>query len=326
MPIVPVVVTWKGASFNIKLDTAEPVEVFRMQLQALTAVPCAGQKIMGFPGGVLKASSWTDVALKGDKISVVMSGESVPAPAAHSSPSFAIITCKATFNFVKGPCIGRVITHDFDAGATVAQMKQYLQQEHGACDPRTHSLVLVWEQQGIKLRDDALTAAALGGVICITVSIAKKGTADLLASAPLPSVALPSSAICSKQSATQQLPGGFISSSTAGAAATTTAYVLQPSQLPKISEGASMPSSILAKLLKVTVKTAQGAVMCIADLPADCLMGRIKLLLSQPPHSCGQPVSMKLIYKGKLGSCAWFSQRVFCGRKWRYTICLFARV
>jgi hypothetical protein len=69
MPIFPVVVTWKGASFNIKLDTAEPVENFRLQLQTLTGVPCAGQKLMGFPGGVLKASSWTEVALKGDKIS-----------------------------------------------------------------------------------------------------------------------------------------------------------------------------------------------------------------------------------------------------------------
>jgi hypothetical protein len=309
MPIVPVVVTWKGASFNIKLDTAEPVEDFRLQLQALTAVPCAGQKIMGFPGGVLKASSWADVALKGDKISVVMSGESVPAPAAHSSPSLAIISCKVTFNFVKGPCVGRVITHDFDAGATVAQMKQYLQQEHGACDPRTHSLVLVWEEQGIKLTDDAMTAAALGVVICITVNVAKKGSADILASAPSPSVALPSSTAYSKQSATHQLSGGFIDNSSASAAAAT-AHVLQPSQLPNISEGASMPSSILAKLLKVTVKTAQGAVMCIADLPADCLIGRIKLLLSQPPHSCGQPVSMKLIYKGKLDSCSWFSKRV----------------
>ena len=195
MPIVPVVVTWKGALFNIKLDTAEPVEIFRLQLQTLTGVPCAVQKLMGFPGGVLKASSWTEIALKGDKISVVMSGESVTAPAPAS--------------------------------------------------------------------------------------------------------------------------------------ATATVDVPQPSHPPTSSEGASTSSetsSSLAKLIKVTVKTAQGAAMCIADLPADCLMGRIKLLLSQPPHSCGQPVSMKLIYKGKLGSCAWFSQRVFCGRKWRYTICLFARV
>lgn len=170
MPIVPVVMTWKGASFNIQLDTAEPVEVFRLQLQMLTGVPCAGQKIMGFPGGVLKASSWTEIVLKGDKISVVLSGESAAAPAPAS-------------------------------------------------------------------------AAA-------------------------------------------------------------TADVPQPSHRPKSSEGASTSSSSLAKLLTVTVKTAQGAALCLADLPADCLMGHIKLLLSQPPHSCGQPVTMKLVYKGK---CALFS-------------------
>jgi hypothetical protein len=32
------------------------------------------------------------------------------------------MSCRATFNFIKGPCIGRVITHDFDAGATVAHI------------------------------------------------------------------------------------------------------------------------------------------------------------------------------------------------------------
>jgi len=182
MPIVPVVVTWKGASFNCKIDTAEPVEVFRLQLQTLTGVPCAGQKLMGFPGGVLKASSWTEIVLKGDKISVVLSGESAAAPAPASA------------------------------------------------------------------------------------AVSATGTAD----------------------------------------------VPQPSQLSKISESASMPSSSPAKLLKVTVKTAQGAVMCLTDLPVDCLMGRIKLLLSQPPHSCGQPVSMKLVYKGKLDACNVFSAVMFC--------------
>ena len=177
MPIVPVVMTWKGSLFNIKLDTAQPVEVFRQQVQALTAVPCAGQKIMGFPGGVLKASSWTEVVLTGEKISVVMSGESVT-----------------------------------------------------AADP-------------------------------------------------------------------------------APASTSATAHVLQPSQLPKSFEGALVSSSSPAKLLKVTAKTSQGAAMCITDLPADCLVGRIKVLLSQPPHNCGQPVSMKLVYKGKIGMCALFSSR-----------------
>ena len=34
------------------------------------------------------------------------------------------MSCTATFNFIRGPCVGRVITHDFDAGATVAHMKR----------------------------------------------------------------------------------------------------------------------------------------------------------------------------------------------------------
>jgi hypothetical protein len=38
--------------------------------------------------------------------------------------------------------------------------------------------------------------------------------------------------------------------------------------------------------------------MSLPELAPDCLIGRIKMLLSQPPHSCGQPVNMKLIYKG----------------------------
>jgi hypothetical protein len=85
MQIISPVVSWQGASFNVNLDTACPVEEFRLQLQALTGVPCARQKIMGFPGGVLKASSWDDMAIKGNKICVIMSGESEAAAAAVPS-------------------------------------------------------------------------------------------------------------------------------------------------------------------------------------------------------------------------------------------------
>ena len=177
MPVIAVVVTWKGSSFNIKLDTAEPVEAFRLQLQALTDVPCSGQKIMGFPGGVLKASSWAEIPLKGDKVSVIMSGERVAASAAGTANS----------------------------------------------DPPA--------------RDCAAAAAAVSQ-LCL----------------------LPS-------------PQRVESDPSVSAATTTT-------------------------LLKVTVKTAQGALMLLPEIAPDCLIGRIKMLLSQPPHSCGQPVDMKLIYKG----------------------------
>ena len=143
MPIISATVTWNGAPFHLKLDTAEPVEAFRLQLQKLTGVPCAGQKIMGFPGGVLKMCAWSDVALKGDRISVVMCGESV---------------------------------------------------------------------------------------------------------------------------ASSEAAPEVISSSSS---------------------------------VTVAIVTTQGALISLPDLPTDCLVGRIKLLISQPPHSCGAPGSLKLVYKGK---------------------------
>lgn len=169
MPIISTVVTWKGATFNVNLDTASPVEEFRLQLQALTGVPCARQKIMGFPGGVLKASAWDDVAIKGNKICVIMSGES-EAAAAAAAPS--------------------AVTED----AAVA--------------------------------DQPVSSA----------------------------------------------------------------------------DGASSSSD--AKLINVTVKTAKGTVMRLPNITADSRFDRIKVILSQQPHSCGQPFAMKLIYKGKQSTLA----------------------
>jgi hypothetical protein len=139
--------------------------VFRLQLQALTGVPCARQKIMGFPGGVLKASTWDDVAIKGNKICVVMSGESEAAAA-----------------FVP----------------------------------------------------------------------------SVQASAP---------------------------------------EVSQPPQ--PINVVGISSSSRDATMISVTVKTTQNSIMRLLSIPADTLVGRIKVLLSHPPYSCGQPVAMKLIYKGE---------------------------
>jgi hypothetical protein len=169
MPIISTVVSWKGTSFSVNLDTASPVEAFRLQLQALTGVPCARQKIMGFPGGVLKASSWDNIVIKGDKICVIMSGES----------------------------------------------------------------------------EAAESAAALSF------------------EAAMPEVSQPS----------------------------------QPINNAEIAP--SSPSLRDAIMINVTVKTTQSTIMCLRSIPADSLVGRIKVLLSQPPYSCGQPVAMKLIYKGE---------------------------
>ena len=175
MPIISTVVAWKGASFSVKLDTASPVEEFRLQLQALTGVPCARQKIMGFPGGVLKASSWDDIVIKGDNVCVIMSGESEAAAAAPS-----------------------------------------------------------------------------------------------------------------------------VEAETAAAAATT--QVSRPSQPINVAEIGSSSSD--AMLINITVKTTQSTIICLRSIPADSLVGRIKVLLSQPPHSCGQPIAMKLIYKGEPAALA----------------------
>jgi len=175
MPIISTVVTWKGASLSVQLDTASPVEEFRLQLQALTGVPCAGQKIMGFPGGVLKASSWDDIVIKGDKICVIMSGESEAAAAAPS----------------------------VEAGTAAA-----------AATPE------------VSRPDRPINAVDIGS-----------------------------------------------------------------------SSSDAMP-------INVTVKTTQSTIMCLRNIPAGTLVGRIKVLLSQPPHSCGQPVAMKLIYKGEPATLA----------------------
>jgi hypothetical protein len=180
MTIISAIVTWKGATFNVKVDTVKPVEQFRLQLQTLTGVPCDGQKIMGFPGGVLKASSWDEILLKGDKISVIMSGESDPAAAA-AAPSAAAAAPSAA------------------AAAPSA------------------------------VTDDA----AIGDQLVRSTDIA---------------------------------------------------------------------SSRDAKLINVTVKTAKGTVMRLPNITADSRFDRIKDILSQQPHCCGQPLAMKLIFKGKHGT------------------------
>eukprot|EP00967_Tisochrysis_lutea_P010547 scaffold12068_cov32-Tisochrysis_lutea.AAC.1 len=56
--MLTVTVKWGKQKFeNIELDTAEPVEVFKAQLYALTAVPPERQKIMGVKGGFVKVRS-----------------------------------------------------------------------------------------------------------------------------------------------------------------------------------------------------------------------------------------------------------------------------
>jgi hypothetical protein len=49
------------------------------------------------------------------------------------------MTCRATFSFIKGECVGRVINHDFERSATIAEMKFYLIQTNNACNPDSHA-------------------------------------------------------------------------------------------------------------------------------------------------------------------------------------------
>jgi hypothetical protein len=82
--------------------------------------------------------------------------------------------CSVKFSFIKGPCIGQLITHHFESDATVSNMKQYLMQTHAACDPNTQFLTFVWEEQMQKLSNERQTAASMGGAISITVNVIKK--------------------------------------------------------------------------------------------------------------------------------------------------------
>ena len=84
------------------------------------------------------------------------------------------MTCRATFSFVKGECMGRVISHDFSRCSTVSEMKTFLIQTHNACSPDSHALVFVWDEQMRKLTDDSQPAASLGEAVNITVNIVRK--------------------------------------------------------------------------------------------------------------------------------------------------------
>jgi hypothetical protein len=81
--------------------------------------------------------------------------------------------------------MGAVITHSFEDGATVADMKRYLLHAHHAYDPDSQVLAMVWEEQILKLTNDAQTVATLGAAFNVTVNIAKKPAAADAAPAPL---------------------------------------------------------------------------------------------------------------------------------------------
>jgi hypothetical protein len=97
--------------------------------------------------------------------------------------------CRATFSFLKGPCVDQCISHEFAADATVADVKRHLLHAHRAFDADSQALVLVWDEQAMKLTNDAQAMATLGVSCNITVNVVKKA-----ASQPLPAPAPPTPA------------------------------------------------------------------------------------------------------------------------------------
>jgi len=92
--------------------------------------------------------------------------------------------CKAKFSFLKGHCIGRIISHEFESSSTIAEMKCYLIATHNACDSDTHTLTFVCDEQMRKLTDDNETAASLGEMASITVSVIRKSSCSTSDVAP----------------------------------------------------------------------------------------------------------------------------------------------
>lgn len=73
--------------------------------------------------------------------------------------------------------MGAVITHTFAECATVADMRDYLLHAHHAYRADSQVLAMVWEEQALKLTDDAQTVVTLGASFNITVNVVKKSAA-----------------------------------------------------------------------------------------------------------------------------------------------------
>jgi hypothetical protein len=102
------------------------------------------------------------------------------------------MACRVKFTFVKGPCLGKEIVHDFDEAATIAHMKRFLTETHHACDAM-QSLVFVWDEQGKRLNDENQAASSLGRNSSITVNVKKRDAVASSFSGSLPSaLSLPS--------------------------------------------------------------------------------------------------------------------------------------
>ena len=82
MATISINVKWGKEKYQVDLDTAAPVELFRAQLFALTSVPPERQKIMGVKGGTLKDDAdLSALGIKaGQNLMLMGSAEKVPEP------------------------------------------------------------------------------------------------------------------------------------------------------------------------------------------------------------------------------------------------------
>lgn len=173
------------------------------------------------------------------------------------------MSSRVKFTFARGPCLGREIVHDFDQGATVAHMKKFLFEEHGACDAQ-QSLVFVWNEQ--RLNDEEQTVSSLGPNISITVNVRKRDASDQRSMQP-PTPPLP-----------LQRGGGdaapdLVASVNAKAdlVASGTAQPLPsglPSGLPSVQTASAEMKNYTIRLRKVD----QQSVDLSGCLPADCTL------------------------------------------------------
>ena len=87
------------------------------------------------------------------------------------------MSCKVTFSFVKGPCLGQEIVHEFDGQATVFDMKKFLTETHHACAD-SQFLDFVWVEQQKIMNDDGQKVFSLGQNASITVNLKKRDAED----------------------------------------------------------------------------------------------------------------------------------------------------
>ena len=223
--------------------------------------------------------------------------------------------CRVKFTFLKGPCLDKAITHDFDDDTTVAQMKQFLVEAHHACDPSSQSLSFVWEEQGQKMTNDDQTAASLGATAGITVNIIRKPTAPppSVIDSPASSVGSPATSVFAASTTSvaavdpQSVDGARSIPPTTAAAAlgpdvsVLDAYCHPPNTRLAANSHVAGSQIILgvsgtgAEPSKVRIGTAQGSIEVICH-DQDATLGSLRaVLVSRGLCTQGAPIILSVL-------------------------------